>query len=554
MLWFGFGYVSGVVLQQAPSRDIVKTQPRLSRPSLVRYERRYQAPRAIAVRDPQFGGPERNQKTPLRNLFSRYRDFQDGKMMNAYTKSIATFIDTSYRCDFEGPLAFFYAFLMDDALLMDRLTRICNVEEDLRAIMTTIKAKLDSIDISQFNDSPSHFSRYIAQNGLIELIPLFDAFRHGFDDVDMTHAMESGHWDFVKALFEQSEYADIVPDYHQGYPLDLAIRQNRPDMVDYLLGQGANPNSRNGDYMLQLIQTRISDFEDQVRSYRMMESLLKAGADPNSPNGFPVIRAIIFGRIDLLQLLIRHGVKLDSHGGRALNEAVVRGDDEIINLLIQAGFDVHMPFATSPFASAAVSGRFQMVDYLIQLGLDINMNSGQALWASIADPTAVRYLLQRGASREIGIGPTVIEAIEKGYWESIRVLNDYGVDFEPVLRTIALRCTPNLITPLMKLQPSLNLDEIVLEASKMCDSNLLEELMKLGADLKVQDGKALLNAVVTNTNPDVLQFLLTFGKFERIQVERAFLVSMRNPAKPEYNKIINEYYWRAAEDTEDPNN
>jgi ankyrin repeat protein len=116
-------------------------------------------------------------------------------------------------------------------------------------------------------------------------------------------------------------------------PLPIAIRYNRPELVQLLLQRGANPNLA-GEGL------PVVDAADRADP-RILEAILKAGANPNamSPNGNTALcRASYNGHKQNVQLLLDHGAnpELANRDGKiAMEIAANRGHEEIVMMLLE---------------------------------------------------------------------------------------------------------------------------------------------------------------------------------------------------------------------------
>jgi|GEM_PF-3463533 len=169
----------------------------------------------------------------------------------------------------------------------------------------------------------------------------------------------------------------LAPEERQallsGRPLlSMAAEKAGAEMVRALLGEGLNPNERNGEGFSALqvavkngraavVAVLLSgganpnDRADQTRTplYMAIESgnaeiaraLLAAGADPNDHGGIrrtPLHAAVESNRLDLVELLLEAKARpneADETGQSPLHKAVERGQEVVVNALLSAGAD-----------------------------------------------------------------------------------------------------------------------------------------------------------------------------------------------------------------------
>jgi ankyrin repeat protein len=119
------------------------------------------------------------------------------------------------------------------------------------------------------------------------------------------------------------------------WPLDVAVRQGRLDMVKLLLANGAKLHGR------ELPEAAFIELQND--SLAMVTTLLEAGANANSRSdgSTALLRASYRGNKKTVKLLLAQpGIKLDEtdyDGRTALMWAAELGHAEIVEMLLQAG-------------------------------------------------------------------------------------------------------------------------------------------------------------------------------------------------------------------------
>ena len=113
-----------------------------------------------------------------------------------------------------------------------------------------------------------------------------------------------------------------------------AIQKDNPQVVDYFMKAGFNPNAT---YM----GIPVTFFAVKVGDMKSLESLLKHGANPNatSPDTNLLLWAIHYKSSESVNLLIKYGVDVNS-GFRytlPLNKAISSKQTKIVETLLKAG-------------------------------------------------------------------------------------------------------------------------------------------------------------------------------------------------------------------------
>lgn len=172
-------------------------------------------------------------------------------------------------------------------------------------------------------------------------------------------------------------------DWFQNKPLEAAVRNNDIDMVDYLLGIGADPDedslivavSRSMELMQMLLAARLRRYRRYSKGYgcealqaaitgehyAMIEFLLTKGVDANT-----IVFAIEEPDLDLL------------YGESALGTAIrtVSNDLSIVGMLLRGGADPKSIVRDTPHYTALLAGishgNMRLVNMLISAGADVN--------------------------------------------------------------------------------------------------------------------------------------------------------------------------------------
>lgn len=184
-----------------------------------------------------------------------------------------------------------------------------------------------------------------------------------------------GNGILAKGAMEQFRMVNGGEQEHvQKTPLELAVQENREDMVRLLVERGADL-TQNGD---ELLFAAI-----KCQNYSTLSYLVEAGVrlEENQRSIYHLF-SLLEGRKnpELLTIVDRLQIDFKRYGGEPLRTAVWGGDRMLAEYLIQNGADIDyhkpdemFPYASTPVIEAARQNDFHMVRWLVGQGADITI-------------------------------------------------------------------------------------------------------------------------------------------------------------------------------------
>ena len=184
-----------------------------------------------------------------------------------------------------------------------------------------------------------------------------------------------GNGILAKGAMEQFRMVNGGEQEHvQKPPLELAVQENREDMVRLLVERGADL-TQNGD---ELLFAAI-----KCQNYSMLSYLVEAGVrlEENQRSIYHLF-SLLEGRKkpELLAIVDQLQIDFKRYGGEPLRTAVWGGDRMLAEYLIQNGADIDyhkpdemFPYASTPVIEAARQNDFHMVRWLVGQGADITI-------------------------------------------------------------------------------------------------------------------------------------------------------------------------------------
>ncbi|KAH9523486.1 hypothetical protein Btru_040138 [Bulinus truncatus] len=212
--------------------------------------------------------------------------------------------------------------------------------------------------------------------------------------------------DNLKVLFEKGANLHDKNSSHK-LPLHIAIKNNRPLNVEFLLDMASKNPSRDplsSKYGVGSVNYR--DYTGKTPLHltaeygflEIAEILLKFGAQVNAQLGVsdnkltPLMCAAGQGSLKMVQLLVQHGADVeqkDRMDRRAVIHACMNGSTSVLSYLLNIGASAEEPDSSgnSPLHYAAAYGWYFTVNLLLEAGVDPNASN---MWK--ITPVSVAYL------------------------------------------------------------------------------------------------------------------------------------------------------------------
>lgn len=280
--------------------------------------------------------------------------------------------------------------------------------------------------------------------------------------------------------------------------LGEAIRQENPEMVEFLLKRGANTEEFAKEHMtvLELLVNRSETrFGDSDKLKKIFKALLEAGADINGP----ILR------------------EPSANWNTALATAIMNSyGSEQMYLVLDAGADIHQigggEMARTPLQAAAERGRSDIAEELLKRGACVNAlaapkNGRTALQAACGggkrSSEMISLLLRAGADVSASAAPrygrTALQALcssEAPFSELMALLIEHGADIN------APPAEYGGITALQGAAIAGNIKIVML---------LIDKGALVNAPPSERKGRMALDGAAEHGRLDTVQLLLSFG-------------------------------------------
>jgi ankyrin repeat protein len=276
----------------------------------------------------------------------------------------------------------------------------------------------------------------------------------------------------ARASDENLYLAGFAHDRHELLPLLLAHREESADLRQSLAAPISNDDAGSVRLLLDAGADPGRYLDDDGKpvpavwaaaragcSAELIELLLDHGADPKraGPDGLTPYRlATVAGRIDVLDLLRRHGAGEVATETELFLSACVRGDGRAARSLLDDDpslLERLDPSERTAFVRAAERGNLTAVILMLDLGIPVDTRGDDGATALHAaaysgDADTVELLLRRGADVEardttwnstpldwaaVGSGERPTNAREPDWPKAVRILLEHGASTDTIM-------------------------------------------------------------------------------------------------------------------------
>ncbi|KIW11611.1 hypothetical protein PV08_10913 [Exophiala spinifera] len=251
---------------------------------------------------------------------------------------------------------------------------------------------------------------------------------------------------------------------------------------------------------------------------QIVERLLGEGFDPDTRNEYdetPLLSAAKEGREVITKVLVNNGSNLEASDevGTPLIWAVVRGDEAAVKILLEKGanFEASGAFDMTPLMSAAQQGNEAIVKMLLEKGANLealgaNGRTPLTYAAELGNDTAVRMRLVNGADLE---SPAEVQG-----WPALLLVPhpvDVGLEWRGHKEVVMMLLRKGVIRD----SKNEDYDDIQLSvAARFGDEAAVRALADKGADLEFVDdihGLAPLSWAIRGGFEAIVEFLVEKG-------------------------------------------
>jgi len=370
------------------------------------------------------------------------------------------------------------------------LSSVMNNGDDVIPYLLDAKANPNQADKS--GKTPLDYAVNMGKCAVVRLLLEHGASPNAASDQLLVTAVRDSHLEIVNALIAHG--AD--PNAGQYSPLLVAVGTGNLDMVKTLVAHGAKVNPVGG-------QTSLASIALEDNHPDIMQFLLSQGA--SMPVGrSALIAAVRSGNAELTRLVLGQNSNLDAATlSLALSSACAKGNTDIVNLLLKYGADPNLGSDDSgnpevPLVIAAAGGHPQDAEVVRALLsahakpnlVDSEGNAALISASAVGAANVARYLLEAKADpnyRDHDGDTALILASSYGRLDVVRCLLAAGAD------------------PNVKNKAGMT---ALLESASEGSATIVSALIAKGADLNATiRGKSAIDLAKANGNAGVLAVL-----------------------------------------------
>lgn len=310
----------------------------------------------------------------------------------------------------------------------------------------------------------------------------------------LINAIKTNNQKIVKIFLNTNQNLEVLNinyNLEDDKILKNGISINNLEIVELLLNYGFNVNANNGSIIKHALKF-TNRYTSRRNTVEMMKLLIDKGADINKTEF--LISACETCNSDLLKLFLESGIDPDLNNGYALIDACKNLDLDKVKLLLNAGADPNInsgkPLITTinKYYDTISYHRYnyldniengiQIINMLIEFNADINIDNSKPLITLLennysfikpVDTKLLELFLTNNIDIKICNNPEIIDIISRCNIEIVKTFTSLGI----------------------KINPDIGLMDAIIER----DYDLVKLLIELGADVNLNNGAPLSNAI-----------------------------------------------------------
>lgn len=332
---------------------------------------------------------------------------------------------------------------------------------------------------------------------------------HTHKDLSVEKACLYGHLDVVRYLLENhSTYSKQYPYDNQllTHLLRIATKTKNLPLVEYLILKNENIND-NARPLLDCCENG---------DLNMVQLIIEKGIKMDQMDVHPIYIACSYGHLELVQYFISQGVDFRMDHGHLLRLACNMNHLHIVKYLISQGAIFHAGFSLD-FVKCLKKGYLSMAKYMIEQGLILICDTDKI--ATLCCKNGYLELVQHLVSHsQINLSNLcwIRLACENGHLEMAEYLVSQGLDF---YKNDSIRIQLYFMKRHLEMVRYLvsqgfdvyqNLEQNLMDACKNGHLECVKYLISIGVDLNNQDS-IFLRCACSHQRLDVVQYLLLKG-------------------------------------------
>jgi ankyrin repeat protein len=318
------------------------------------------------------------------------------------------------------------------------------------------EAKINTLWLASVTGNMDVVSYLVGKGAKFEYVGHEELFGAQYEyDNPLVACIRNNQYDIAKYLFSKGFNiderfeggVDEASNGATGAMLKAAIQSGNKEMIS-LLEQNGYPFDENAMYGAIMEAMRNSQNATYKNQYEMVEILLGKGANPNYAddrfNSTPeliVNECAAYSTTEMMELLIKHGLTLSAKDIEALSAAVGQHNSEMVEFLLEKGIPPELPSvkADSSYSGSALDeaighGYMDEVKTLVEHGIDLSSDSNgysYVVYAATDSSNITEYLIDNGADVNTldSRGRTaLIDASNQGNAMCVKMLLKKGAD------------------------------------------------------------------------------------------------------------------------------
>jgi ankyrin repeat protein len=352
-----------------------------------------------------------------------------------------------------------------------------------------------------------------ARNGHLEVVRYLCQHTSLGSQAALMEAITNHHTEIIHYFLENNVHLDIDSQPLEQHKWYAMIQEGSFDTLCQVIEHSLKCNHKTDDLLGSILTFACSCNRIDIIHY-----IIALGANIGYNDNTPLKSAVLYGNMQVLRLLIDHGVDFRACEEKLCESIADGGYFEMMHYLIDIGIDLPK-YGWYPLVRAARSSHLNIVNFLIDSGVNIHECFDCLLNDCIRNKNLlILNNLITNYPEEINMTHTLGRCIDNCFVDAIIPLIELGADYDKYGHGIMELGKFDIIQYMVNLGYDIDdyqkyrllvwAVESKLKCNNMTDLDIFKYLIDIGADINYHGNSQILYVATFLNNIPIVQFLI----------------------------------------------